>query len=66
MNENMKNDMLNWVIANKIKSQYILVKIGSFLKEYGYTIIDFRNNKEIYEWVYNYVKKNEQIQKDFE
>lgn len=65
MNENMKNDLLNWVTANKIKSQYILVKIGSFCKEYGYTIREFKENREIYEWVYNYVKKTERIQKDF-
>ena len=65
MNKNMKNDMLNWVTANKIKSQYILTKISSFCKEYGYTIIEIKENREIYEWVYNYVKKTEQIQTDF-
>lgn len=65
MSKNMKNDMFNWVTANKIKSQYILIKIGSFCKEYGYTIREFKENREIYEWIYNYVKKNERIQKDF-
>ena len=65
MNKNMKNDMLNWVTANKIKSQYILTKISSFCKEYGYTFIEIKENREIYEWVYNYVKKTEQIQTDF-
>ena len=65
MGKNMKNDMLNWVTTNKIKSQYILTKIGSFCKEYGYTIREFKENREIYEWIYNYVKKNERIQKDF-
>lgn len=65
MNENMKMNMLNWVTTNKIRSRYILTKIGSFCKEYGYTIIEIRENREIYEWVYNYVKKIERIQKDF-
>lgn len=65
MNEKMKIEMIEWINANKIKSQYILVKIGSFCKKYGYTIREFKENREIYEWVYNYVKKNERIQTDF-
>ena len=65
MNEKMKIEMIEWINANKIKAQYILVKMGSFCKEYGYTIKDIKENREIHEWVYNYVKKNERIQKDF-
>ena len=65
MKEKMKIDMINWVTSYKIKARYILIKIGSFCKEYGYTIREFKENKEIYEWVYNYVKKLEHIQKDF-
>ena len=61
----MKIEMLNWVTTNKIKAQYILQKMGSFCKEYGYTIRDIKENREIYEWVYNYVKKLERIQKEF-
>ena len=65
MNENIKIEMIEWVTTNKIKHQYILCKIGSFCKEYGYTMRDIKENQEIYEWVYNYVKKIERIKKDF-
>lgn len=65
MNEKMKIEMIEWVTTNKIKHQYILSKIGSFCREYGYTMRNIKENQEIYEWVYNYVKKIERIKKDF-
>lgn len=63
--ENMKNDMLNWAIENNVKSRWLLTKMGSFCKEYGYTIIDIRKNRWIYDLVYAYLKKIENIKTDF-
>lgn len=61
----MKNDMLNWAIKNNVKSRWLLTKMCSFCKEYGYTIIDIRKNRWIYDLVYAYLKRIENIKTDF-